>query len=221
MMIQGILFDLDGTLLDRPASLTRFLTSQHQRLIAPVSDCPLEPYHGLFIELDQHGRVWKDVVYQQLVTHFQLPLDPAVLLTDYLTTFATTSVLFPGTKSMLTSLASTYRLGLITNGRSDLQRSVIDHHQLTSFFNPLLISEEVGLAKPDPALFLRPVQDWELKPEQVLFIGDHPLHDINGAEAVGMAALLKSTAPLPGALNDWSELPPFLIKLENESRSKT
>ncbi len=44
MTIQGILFDLDGTLLDRPASLTRFLTSQHLRLIAPVSDCPLEPY---------------------------------------------------------------------------------------------------------------------------------------------------------------------------------
>lgn len=218
MPIQALLFDLDGTLLNREMSLVRFIADQHLRLIAPISNCPADVYQTLFIEWDQRGLVWKDRVYQQLVAHFQLDVSPEVLLDDYLTRFAKTSVLFPGTKSMLTSLASTYRLGLITNGRSDLQRSVIDHHQLTSFFNPILISEEVGLSKPEPALFLRPVQAFGLEPEQVLFIGDHPLHDVAAAKAVGMPALLKSTAPVEGTLHDWSQLSTFITRLNQESR---
>ncbi|MDW2885366.1 HAD family hydrolase [Exiguobacterium artemiae] len=218
MPIQALLFDLDGTLLDREMSLVRFIADQHLRLIAPISDCPADAYQTLFIEWDQRGLVWKDLVYQQLVAHFQLNVSPEVLLDDYLTGFAKTSVLFPGTIPLLESLSPSYRLGLITNGRSDLQRSVIETHGLQDFFDPILISEEVGLSKPNPTLFLRPVQDWELKPEHVLFIGDHPLHDVAGAKAVGMPALLKSTTPVDGTLHDWSQLSTFITRLNQESR---
>ena len=218
MPIQALLFDLDGTLLNREMSLVRFIADQHLRLIAPISDCPADAYQTLFIEWHQRGLVWKDLVYQQLVAHFQLNVSPEVLLDDYLTGFAKTSVLFRGTIPLLKSLSSSYRLGLITNGRSDLQRSVIETHGLQGFFDPILISEEVGLSKPDPTLFLRPVQDWELKPEHVLFIGDHPWHDVAGAEAVGMPALLKSTTPVDGTLHDWSQLSTFITRLNQESR---
>jgi len=218
MPIQALLFDLDGTLLNREMSLVRFIADQHLRLIAPISNCPADVYQTLFIEWDQRGLVWKDRVYQQLVAHFQLDVSPEMLLDDYLTGFAKTSVLFPGTIPLLKSLSSSYRLGLITNGRSDLQRSVIETHGLQHIFDPILISEEVGLSKPDPALFLRPVQAFGLEPEQVLFIGDHPLHDVAGAKAVGMPALLKSTAPVDGTLHDWSQLSTFITRLNQESR---
>lgn len=218
MPIQALLFDLDGTLLNREMSLVRFIADQHLRLIAPISNCPADVYQTLFIEWDQRGLVWKDRVYQQLVAHFQLDVSPEMLLDDYLTGFAKTSVLFPGTISLLESLSSSYRLGLITNGRSDLQRSVIEAHGLQHFFDPILISEEVGLSKPEPALFLRPVQAFGLEPEQVLFIGDHPLHDVAAAKAVGMPALLKSTALVEGTLHDWSQLLPFITRLNQESR---
>lgn len=226
MPIEAILFDLDGTLLDRKTSLQLFLTSQHQRLIAPVADCPLESYHALFIELDQRGLVWKDIVYQQLVVRFELPVDPTDLLDDYLAEWTNTSDLYPGTISLLENLSSSYRLGLITNGRSDLQRAVIEHHQLQIFFDSILISEEVGLSKPNPELYLRPLINWGLAPENVLFIGDHPLHDIKGAEAVGMTGILKTDHPvvaIPSSytVNDWSELEPLLIQLNLERRSRS
>lgn len=227
MTLSAVLFDLDETLLDRTTSLQLFLKSQHARLIAPVSTCPLDAYQTLFLTFDQNGLVWKDVVYQKLITHFQFEgVTATELLQDYLSSFASSSVLFPQTLDLLQRLSQTYRLGLITNGRSDLQRSVIAHHQLQTFFDPILISEEVGLAKPDPALFLRPVQDWGVTPEQVLFIGAHPLHDIKGAEAVGMTAVLKSNQPVVNSpssytVNDWSELEPILIKLNSERRSRS
>ncbi|OIN66586.1 hypothetical protein BLD48_09710 [Exiguobacterium sp. KRL4] len=72
MTLSAVLFDLDGTLLDRTTSLQLFLKSQHARLIAPVSTCPLDAYQTLFLTFDQNGLVWKDVVYQKLITHFQL-----------------------------------------------------------------------------------------------------------------------------------------------------
>lgn len=197
MTISAVLFDLDGTLLDRTTSLRHFLAVQHAKRIAPRSTCPLDLYQQLFLELDQNGHVWTK-----------------------------TSVLFPETRHMLEQLRVSCRLGLITNGRSDLQRAVINHHQLQTFFDPILISEEVGLSKPNPELFLRPLINWELAPENVLFIGDHPLHDTKGAEAVGMTGILKTDHPVVASpssytVNDWSELEPLLIQLNLERRSRS
>lgn len=227
MTISAVLFDLDGTLLDRTTSLRHFLAVQHAKRIAPRSTCPLDLYQQLFLELDQNGNVWKDIVYQQLIVHLQLEgVTVSELLHDYISEFAKTSVLFPETRHMLEQLRVSCRLGLITNGRSDLQRAVINHHQLQTFFDPILISEEVGLSKPNPELFLRPLINWELAPENVLFIGDHPLHDTKGAEAVGMTGILKTDHPVVASpssytVNDWSELEPLLIQLNLERRSRS
>ena len=50
MTISAVLFDLDGTLLDRNTSLRRFLAVQHAKRIAPRSTCPLELYQHLFLD---------------------------------------------------------------------------------------------------------------------------------------------------------------------------
>ncbi|WP_051590543.1 HAD family hydrolase [Exiguobacterium antarcticum] len=222
MTLSAVLF-----YLDRATSLRRFLAVQHEKRIAPRSTCPLDLYQQLFLALDQNGHVWKDIVYQQLIAHLQLKgVTVSELLHDYISEFAKTSVLFPETCHMLKQLRASYRLGLITNGRSDLQRAVIVHHQLQTFFDPIMISEEVGLSKPNPELFLRPLINWGLAPENVLFIGDHPLHDIKGAEAVGMTVILKTdhsvaASPSSYTVNDWSELEPILIQLHSERRSRS
>ncbi len=57
MTLSAVLFNLDGTLLDRTTSLQLFLKSQHARLIAPVSTCPLDAYQTLFLTFDQNGLV--------------------------------------------------------------------------------------------------------------------------------------------------------------------
>ena len=53
----------------------------------------------------------------------------------------------PGAKAVLQRLSETYRLGMITNGYSDSQRGRLGAARLLDVFDPLLISEEVGVAQ--------------------------------------------------------------------------
>ena len=67
-----MLFDFDGTLLDRDQSVMKFIGMQYDRLNKCVGNIPKEIYITRFIELDSRGYVWKDKVYQQLVHEFNI-----------------------------------------------------------------------------------------------------------------------------------------------------
>src|SRR5690606_13586274 len=58
--------------------------------------------------------------------------------------------LYPETPAVLKALGERYRLGLITNGPSDIQRRKIERFELSNYFEILVVSEEVGVEKPDP-----------------------------------------------------------------------
>jgi putative hydrolase of the HAD superfamily len=79
-----VLFDLDGTLLDRDKSVKQFITVQHDRLNSHLNHISQSEYAARFIALDCHGHVWKDKVYQQLVTEFKITsITLQALLNDY------------------------------------------------------------------------------------------------------------------------------------------
>jgi phosphoglycolate phosphatase-like HAD superfamily hydrolase len=62
-LIQAILFDLDGTLLDRDSGIEPFIREQCKRY--SLNHLPFEKYLHRFIELDEHGYVDKVKVYQE------------------------------------------------------------------------------------------------------------------------------------------------------------
>ncbi|PTE88572.1 HAD family hydrolase, partial [Staphylococcus equorum] len=62
-MIKAILFDLDGTILDRPSSLNKFIDYQYDKFINYLNHIDKNTFKRKFIELDQNGYVWKDKVY--------------------------------------------------------------------------------------------------------------------------------------------------------------
>ncbi len=72
MVMKAALFDLDGTLLNRDASVELFIEQQYERLKAVLGSISKEQYITRFIQLDKRGYVWKDHVYQQLVKEFHL-----------------------------------------------------------------------------------------------------------------------------------------------------
>ena len=79
-MIRALIFDLDQTLLDRQRSLLKFLNWQVQLL--GFKQPEQKKWITRFIELDHQGRVWKDMVYTQLVLEFELnPMKAEQLLT--------------------------------------------------------------------------------------------------------------------------------------------
>ncbi|OCS82596.1 HAD family hydrolase [Caryophanon tenue] len=192
-MIKAILFDLDGTLLDRDTSLSLFIEAQYERLREILGHIPKEHYSARFIELDNHGYVWKDKVYAQLVAEFHISsTTPEALLEDYIANFQHHCVAFPHMHDMLDELKRHHIvLGMITNGYGQFQMDNIKALGIEAYFDVILVSEWEGMKKPDPNIFKKALQLLQVMPSESLFIGDHPENDIAAAQAVGMKAIWK------------------------------
>jgi haloacid dehalogenase superfamily, subfamily IA, variant 3 with third motif having DD or ED/haloacid dehalogenase superfamily, subfamily IA, variant 1 with third motif having Dx(3-4)D or Dx(3-4)E len=192
MKIQAVLFDLDGTLLDRDSSLLAFVSHQHDRIPA-LQAVEKEPFVQRFIELDNHGYVWKDKVYQQLIEEFGIvDLDWADCLNDYVSGFQQHCVGFANLHNMLTKLKEQgMKLALISNGLGQFQYDNIKALDIAHLFDEVLISEWEGLRKPAPAIFHRALTRLDVAAEHALFVGDHPDYDVRASREAGMRAVWK------------------------------
>jgi len=105
---------------------------------------------------------------------------------------------FPDTKPTLDTLRSGYRLALLTNGAGAIQRAKIDGAGLASYFDPTIVSGDVGVGKPDPRIFRLVLEKLTLPGERVVMVGDSLTRDIQGAMKVGLRAVWLNRFSKPG-----------------------
>lgn len=222
-MIKAVIFDLDGTLLNRDASLQKFIENQYDRLNKEFHHVIKEKYVSRFIELDCRGYVWKDKVYQQMVEEFNITsISWEELLGDYISEFHQSCIPFPNLIDMLEALKrNSIQLGLITNGKGSFQLNNIRALGIESYFETILISEWEGMKKPNPKIFMRALKRLNLKPEESIYVGDHPENDIRGAENAGMVGIWKrdfnwGDLEANYIIEDLIELPMVLQEMNNE-----
>lgn len=75
-------------------------------------------------------------------------------------------------------------VGSITNGNADLQSIGLSHH-----FKVSVAAHELGVAKPDAAIFLEACRQLGVAPEEAVYVGDDVLLDVQGAQRAGMRAV--------------------------------
>ncbi len=186
---QAILFDLDQTLLNRHASLIAFCRWQARDLLH-FSTPQIEQYTQRFLALDANGAVWKDQVYAQLKLEFNIPDDVQDLVALYLSQFQNFCQSFKQVPETLHKLHQQgFKLGLISNGRTPFQEQNFSRLGLGDYFSCIIVSEAVGLRKPEAEIFLLACSHLDLSAQQCIFIGDNEYADIQGAQAVGMSAI--------------------------------
>ncbi len=195
-MIKAVLFDLDGTLLNRDASVEQFINSQYERLHEYVGHIGKEEFTSRFIELDCRGYVWKDRVYQQMVAEYEIVgLTWEQLLQDYVDYFQHHCVAFPNLYEMLQSLVDqSIPLGIISNGKGKFQMDNIKALGIEHYFETILISEPENIKKPDPRIFEKALQQLYVPANACLFVGDHPENDVKASRDVGMLGVWKKDA---------------------------
>lgn len=99
---------------------------------------------------------------------------------------------FQHAQQMLTELSAHYRLIALSNGNADIHRVGLGDQ-----FEFALNADQVGQAKPHPLMFEQMLRRAEVTPSQVIHVGDHPEHDILGAQNCGLHTLWVNLARTP------------------------
>jgi putative hydrolase of the HAD superfamily len=126
----------------------------------------------------------------------------------------------------LEELRGRYRLGVIANQPGEV-RTAMRRDGLETFFEVWGVSDELGVGKPDPALFELAVKASAVAPEAGVMVGDRLDYDIRPAKKVGLRAIwmLRGEAPdeptpeqlteTDGAIRGLTELPAVLERLSS------
>jgi putative hydrolase of the HAD superfamily len=93
---------------------------------------------------------------------------------------------YPDVLPALERLRPRFTLGLDTNGPSDLQMAKLQRAGIERFFDVVAISMEVGLTKPDPAIFRYALDRLGLRAGAAVMVGNSLRSDVTGAKAAGI-----------------------------------
>lgn len=201
MAVRGVLFDLDGTLVDRAATLVVFAHVLANTFAEDLNEMTVDGFVRLVQGADGKGYREKDAVFEQLRVQLPWRRVPEVEeLSDFwFTTFPKCAQPMAGVYEVLEALQrQEMKMGIVTNGRVRSQQGKIERLDLGAYVETVVISEDLGIKKPDRRIFETALQDLNLSASEVWFVGDHPDNDVAGAEAVGMTGVwLSGHLPWP------------------------
>jgi putative hydrolase of the HAD superfamily len=192
MKIRAVLFDLDGTLLNRRVTFRRHLQLQVQRLDDLFSDAGGDLVERMLV-LDDNGSAPRHEFYHRIAEEFSLPgWASARLLEDFEAHFPESCVPVPNLSVTLNALRKAgLQLGLITNGRVLIQGRKIDGLGIRHLLDVVVISESAGVRKPDPRIFADALSRLGVVPSAAAYVGDNPEVDVLGAKRSGLVAIWK------------------------------
>jgi glucose-1-phosphatase len=98
-------------------------------------------------------------------------------------------VLDVGLVGYIRSLRPRYKTGLLSNAWDNLRRVVTQTWKIADAFNDMVISAEVGMAKPDPRIYELAIQRLGLPASGAIFVDDFP-QNIEAAQQVGLHGIL-------------------------------
>lgn len=201
MKYQWILFDADETLFHFDAF--KGLQLMFSRFGVDFTLTDFEEYQTVNLPLWVDYQDGKISARHLQVTRFErwaekLSVTAEHLNAAFLSAMADICTLLPGAAELVDALYGKVKMGIITNGFTDLQTVRLERTGLLHAFSPVVISEEVGVAKPDVAIFEHALSQMAHPPrEHVLMVGDNPHSDIQGGLNAGFDTCWLNPASQP------------------------
>lgn len=193
-----LMFDLDNTLFDFEHSEKEALLSTAKHFgLTDVFDVFEATYHEvnkpLWHALEQ-GSIDSDYIkthrFSGVVERMGLDMDRLEMSRYYMSALSESVALVFGAEEVLRVLDKKYRLVALTNGLKLVQEGRIKRSGLHGHFERIIISEDVGVSKPDTRIFDMALESiGHSEKSSVLMIGDSLKADIDGAKNAGIDAL--------------------------------
>ena len=209
-----ILFDLDDTLFDHAGTARAALAATAARR-PTLQGVPVESLYQRYSELLEElhplvmtGRISYLEARQQRFTRLLVPYEPtptaaevAQLAEQHYGQYQQLRRPVPGALALLQALKPAYTIGIVTNNRTAEQQEKLRHLGMSHLVDALITSEDVGVLKPDPAIYAQALQRLGATPAETVMVGDNWQADVVGALAVGIRPVwlnrLGVVRPLP------------------------
>ncbi len=206
MTYTWLLFDADGTLFDFDQAERLALEMTFQAFELAFGDQAERAFHeinaAVWLDFEQ-GRIssveLRVLRFERLFAALDWQADAKAVSAFYQRGLASHSTLLPGAEQTVRALAGRYRLAIITNGLQDVQRPRLAASPIAQYMEAVVISEEVGAAKPSPLFFDAAFALIGNPPKElVLVIGDSLTSDIMGGALYGLDTCWVNPKGQPG-----------------------
>ena len=203
MAIKGILFDLYGTLInietdesmeDIYRTIAHYLTYQgvylhrgevrdrYYRIMKQQKEARDEEYPEIDVEA-----IWNELLLQEgIESNLHRGQQAKVIAHIYRGVSRNRLQLYPDVKQVLNELKMKFRLGLISDAQSCYALPEIQAVGLENYFESIVISSDHGFRKPDSRLFQKTLDNMQLQPSEVLWVGNDMFRDIYAARKLGI-----------------------------------
>jgi putative hydrolase of the HAD superfamily len=196
MKYEVLIFDADKTLFDFEAAEKFALKSSFEQYKIKYN----EDFHlSEFKKINK--KIWTEFE-QKLITAEELKperfkryfsrvnidgISPHEFSDCYLNFLSMNNTLLPGAKTLIEEISTNFRLALLTNGMTKVQKPRFSSSEIFNYFDAIIISEEVGIAKPDKRIFEIVMERLNFTDKiKALMIGDNLSSDIEGGNLFGM-----------------------------------
>ena len=202
---QWLLFDADGTLFDYDRAESRALRSVFESFAVPFCSEHLAAYRRINDALWKALETGQTTPEQVKLRRFEMLLEgisgnhsPKDFSVAYLECLADCSELLEDAAQVLERLHTHYRLAILTNGLQRVQRRRLASSAINQYVDEMIVSEEVGAAKPAKEYFAIAFAKLGNPPrDSALMIGDNWNSDIIGAFNYGVDACWYNPAAKP------------------------
>ena len=206
-MIEAVLFDFGGTLIDQNVFLSSARDSAIEAILKfynrekNLMPKLREQYHKI------SGEVWRkhqktsprlkerkarEELFCRLITQIgAVPQSEAIkeAFHGLVEGAVNSNCVYPITPAILNTLSARYRLAIVSNGLAAYTWGCLKYNELLDFFPVRIISEEVGLEKPDPKIFWLALERLKVGPSRAIMVGNILQEDILGARNAGIRSI--------------------------------
>ncbi len=190
--VKAIFFDFDDTLQSRKGAYRLYCEAFLTKYFPDIDE---EERLRKLDEMEEYvdgGYKDREVYFPEIIELWKWENHPPMqeLYDSFNYDFGKHIVMLDGALEVLTEIKKRgYILGCITNGVSSLQNIKLDTAGIRDMFDVVVVSGDIGIYKPARGIFDEACRRAGVKNEEALFVGDHPVNDIEGALGADMKAI--------------------------------
>jgi putative hydrolase of the HAD superfamily len=187
MTIKAIIFDYGGVLIHMVNETPRQQLAD--RLGVPLLDLYKAVFNSEAAVQGVVGQATTEQLWQSVADAVGVPYDQiSGLYWQFWAADGLNLDVIEHIRSLRRRKKAHYKIGLLSNANDDLRAMLTERWRIADLFDDMVISAEVGIAKPDPHVYQIALERLGVQPAEAVFVDD-VAQNVEGAQAVGMYAV--------------------------------